>query len=295
MVQREEDAVEEENKMNISRKDFQEKKYLIGGKEKYVSVNLFAGGVYVHLRHHWTNQEGKLIPTKKGIALTPEEFDQLKSYIGKIEEDIVSAWSSKTHPIKNAFSANENGEFSLSQREGDDQLNMSHEVKKEEEEKFVPPPLKRRRRMKKNENPKVAMDSLVVDEVAAEGEEREVLEMLKKSFAEHLLTEISLICNEMCYGCQTGHPSQTEHDICLMVPFKDQVETNLVKAVEKVNENEVFSSWLNKVNSVFPEKPPASLTKFNSSEWASKNLYSKEFLNDVKNIILRDYSSITLY
>ncbi|XP_077457639.1 SUB1 regulator of transcription a [Stigmatopora argus] len=58
------------------------------GRMRYVSVREFKGKVLVDIREYWTNQDGDMKPGKRGIALNPEQWNQLKDQISEIDEAI---------------------------------------------------------------------------------------------------------------------------------------------------------------------------------------------------------------
>ncbi|KAK5870535.1 hypothetical protein PBY51_003476 [Eleginops maclovinus] len=58
------------------------------GKMRYVSVRDFKGKVLIDVREYWTNSDGEMKPGKKGIALNPEQWNQLKDQISDIDDAI---------------------------------------------------------------------------------------------------------------------------------------------------------------------------------------------------------------
>lgn len=59
------------------------------GKSIYVTANEFRGELYVHIRHY-DEIDTKLVPTKKGIALTLQRWNNLKNGMKDIEEAVLS-------------------------------------------------------------------------------------------------------------------------------------------------------------------------------------------------------------
>ena len=51
------------------------------------------------------------------------------------------------------------------------------------------------------------------------------------------------ITRELCYGCQIDHPSQREHDLCLMASDKDRFEATFDIAWNKLSP-EKYPDWL---------------------------------------------------
>jgi hypothetical protein len=64
----------------------EESKIEIGSK-RFVEVTKFKGNVYVNIREFYKD-EGKLMPSRKGIALKVEEWRNFVELQGKIEDRI---------------------------------------------------------------------------------------------------------------------------------------------------------------------------------------------------------------
>ena len=54
-----------------------------------VEVGEFKGKKLLHLRTWYTNHAGELAPTKKGIALSYEQFQKLKSVLPQVDDIMV--------------------------------------------------------------------------------------------------------------------------------------------------------------------------------------------------------------
>jgi hypothetical protein len=54
-----------------------------------VSLATFKGRTYVDIRLYFTDADGQLKPTKKGITVTPELWDQFRQGIQLAEEELV--------------------------------------------------------------------------------------------------------------------------------------------------------------------------------------------------------------
>ncbi|NWU66746.1 TCP4 polymerase, partial [Pterocles burchelli] len=55
------------------------------GKMRYVRVSCFKGKVLVDIREFYTDKEGDMKPGRKGIALSAEQWNQLKEIIPEID------------------------------------------------------------------------------------------------------------------------------------------------------------------------------------------------------------------
>ena len=51
-----------------------------------VEVGEFKGKKLLHIRTWYTNEAGELAPTKKGVALSYEQFQKFKSILGVVDD-----------------------------------------------------------------------------------------------------------------------------------------------------------------------------------------------------------------
>ena len=65
------------------------------GNDKFVSVSVWNGELKVHIRQYYniandpnTKWAGKMIPTKKGIALNKYEWENLKTCIDTVSQEM---------------------------------------------------------------------------------------------------------------------------------------------------------------------------------------------------------------
>ena len=57
----------------------------LANSDKYLCINEWQGATQIHVRNYFKSDSGQLIPTKKGIALTIEEWKALKAYVDHID------------------------------------------------------------------------------------------------------------------------------------------------------------------------------------------------------------------
>ena len=62
--------------------------FLLGTSDKYLTVSEWNGVTRVHIRSYFHNDSGELLPTKKGVALTIDEWKALKSYVDSVDAQI---------------------------------------------------------------------------------------------------------------------------------------------------------------------------------------------------------------
>lgn len=63
--------------------------FQLSDSDKFVSVKDWQGTTLVHVRHHFQPEEGgPIIPTKKGVALTIDEWKALKRCVDEVDAQI---------------------------------------------------------------------------------------------------------------------------------------------------------------------------------------------------------------
>ena len=53
-----------------------------------VTVKEFKGKTYIDVRNFFENDEGEMVPTKKGVSLTPENLDELIHLLGEAKKNL---------------------------------------------------------------------------------------------------------------------------------------------------------------------------------------------------------------
>ena len=53
-----------------------------------VTVKEFKGKTYIDVRNFFENDDGELVPTKKGVSLTPENLDELIRLLGEAKKQL---------------------------------------------------------------------------------------------------------------------------------------------------------------------------------------------------------------
>lgn len=53
-----------------------------------VAVKEFKGKTYIDIRTFFENEAGEMVPTKKGISLTPENLDEIIELLKKAKKSI---------------------------------------------------------------------------------------------------------------------------------------------------------------------------------------------------------------
>ena len=69
---------------------------------------------------------------------------------------------------------------------------------------------------------------------------KDIADLLKWSHALCLRSLMSMIAKKYCNGCHYAHPSQLEHDVCVTMPFEEQVDNWFEEALQTVDEDAVI-------------------------------------------------------
>ena len=51
---------------------------------------------------------------------------------------------------------------------------------------------------------------------------KDIADLFKWSYALHLKSIMSTVVKKYCNGCYSDHPSETEHDVCMMLTLKNR-------------------------------------------------------------------------
>ena len=70
-----------------------------------------------------------------------------------------------------------------------------------------------------------------------------IKELLKHAYAECLRPLIARVATSLCYGCRVDHPSQRQHDVCLMMETRDRVDLCFEDAMDILDRNQAIGTW----------------------------------------------------
>lgn len=68
-------------------------------------------------------------------------------------------------------------------------------------------------------------------------------DQLKDSYAGFMVLLLQRLIPEKCYGCQVNHPSQVQHNVCLMMEPEEQVDTYFQDVLSILDEEAVLDYW----------------------------------------------------
>ena len=60
------------------------------------------------------------------------------------------------------------------------------------------------------------------------------------SYAVHLRPLISKLVTERCHGCRIGHPSQIQHDVCVMMDEEEKIRYCMSEAILQADEKKNY-------------------------------------------------------
>lgn len=70
----------------------------LGQRGICISANVFEGVPKVHIRKYIKVEEGKMVPTRKGITLNVDEWNTLKAYIDRIDSELARVQAAQQPP-----------------------------------------------------------------------------------------------------------------------------------------------------------------------------------------------------
>ena len=66
---------------------------------------------------------------------------------------------------------------------------------------------------------------------------------LVKAYALHLEENMDTAIRKLCYGCEVSHPSQIQHDVCVMMEEEERIEHCLKECLKMIDEAEVMLTF----------------------------------------------------
>ena len=112
---------------------------------------------------------------------------------------------------------------------------------------------------------------------------KDIADLLKWSYALHLRLLMSMIAKKYCNGCHYAHPSQLEHDVCVMMPFEEQVDNWFEEALQTVDEDAVIGHWFGTLGQIHPTVRYHEVSKYLDPVYQLEEWMNLEWKLDVKN------------
>jgi hypothetical protein len=72
---------------------------------------------------------------------------------------------------------------------------------------------------------------------------REIHNTFNKYMCEELITIIKQEVNNNCAGCQIDHPSQLQHELCLLTDTDEHIDMFLVTAIRQLDPYAIMTKW----------------------------------------------------
>ena len=119
--------------------------------------------------------------------------------------------------------------------------------------------------------------------MSAEPYFHELERALAQAYAVYLKRVIPDVAKELCYGCQVNHPSQVQHDVCLMMDDEERIDYCLEMAMTLLNESKVLKLF-RRVSSL--DKCFLEPTYIYEKEWRSQLWKDDEWRKMVRQEIL---------
>ena len=113
---------------------------------------------------------------------------------------------------------------------------------------------------------------------------------LKYSYAKQLVHKIKSLLAEKCYGCQVSHPSQLQHDVCLMMSTEEQISLTYDEAVDRMNTEEKSMYWWDEF--IRAMQPYIKESHYTTELWRDRIMNDKiKWASEVKKLVqtLLDY------
>ena len=119
-----------------------------------------------------------------------------------------------------------------------------------------------------------------------------IADLLKWSYALRLKPIMHDVAEKHCHGCYIDHPSQSEHDVCLMMPFEELVDTWFEEGLENIDEDEVLGSWLSNLGHITPTIRYHEISKYLDPAYRLEECRDETWMRDVKEKLISLHQTI---
>ena len=114
----------------------------------------------------------------------------------------------------------------------------------------------------------------------------DIADLLKWSYALHLRPVISEVAQKHCNGCYFDHPSQLEHDVCILMPFADQVNQWFDDALSIVDMDVVIGNWLGNLGGFTPSVRYHEVSRYLDPDYRMNEWIDTQWKDDVKDKLI---------
>ena len=116
---------------------------------------------------------------------------------------------------------------------------------------------------------KIATDTLLaaLEEIEIFDRKNYLKSLLEICYAQQLMPIIKQLVTNDCNGCLIDHPSQTEHDRCIMMDFSEQLDMYLDPAMALLKENMVICTWFEYLVRLQPPVRYHEISQYLDTEW----------------------------
>ena len=114
----------------------------------------------------------------------------------------------------------------------------------------------------------------------------EIADLLKWSYALRLRSDISIIAQQYCHGCRYDHPSQMEHDVCILTSYHEQVNQFFEEALNAVDEDRVIGHWFGNLAVLKPTVRYHEVSRYLDPDYRLEEWIDAEWKADVKEKLL---------
>ena len=90
----------------------------------------------------------------------------------------------------------------------------------------------------------------------------DIADLFKWAYAEHLRPVMATLAKKYCNRCYYDHPSQLEHDVCILMPFAEQIDRWFEEALTMINEDCVIGTWFGALGRLHPTTRYHEVSKY---------------------------------
>ena len=115
---------------------------------------------------------------------------------------------------------------------------------------------------------------------------KDIADLFKWSYALHLRSVLSSVATKYCNGCYYDHPSQLEHDACMIMSFEERVNEWFDEALQMVDEDYIIGHWFGALGKLHPSVRYHEVSQYLDPAYRLDEWINAKWKLDVKNKLL---------
>lgn len=113
-----------------------------------------------------------------------------------------------------------------------------------------------------------------------------------QAYAQELVICIREVAESKCFGCSMDHPSQVQHDVCIMMPWEERIEECFDEALDLLRNkriNDVLTRYYRRIDAERCESNRLLVLEVIEDELTAKEAFTYRWVEDMKMRLRRSF------